>query len=215
VILSFCYVAIQWMLQLAALRFRSNNPKELEIIVLRRELAVLRRRSRRPAMTSPDRVFLAAASRILARACWHSFIGTPSTLLRWHPRLVAKCWTTRVQPVVRRGRGKCAHWFSDVGIPSDCRRAERPRHLLIRNDRSDMATKRRPRPGGHTSGNDLARLPAKAPAQSPGGRLLHRRDDLVQRLYVRFFIEPSSRRVHLAGSTLHPTALWAAQCGSS
>jgi hypothetical protein len=49
--LSFCYVVLRWVLQLAALRVRSNDFKELEIVVLRHELAVLRRRTRRPAMT--------------------------------------------------------------------------------------------------------------------------------------------------------------------
>jgi hypothetical protein len=51
VFLSFCYVVLRWVLQLAALRVRSNDFKELEIVVLRHELAVLRRRTRRPAMT--------------------------------------------------------------------------------------------------------------------------------------------------------------------
>ena len=67
-ILSLCHVVVQWVLQLAALRFRSNNSKDLELIVLRHELAVLRRRNRRPVMTWTDRLFLAAASRILPRA---------------------------------------------------------------------------------------------------------------------------------------------------
>jgi putative transposase len=62
----------------------------LEIIVLRHELAILRRRARRPAMTTVDRLFLAAASRVLPRAAWRSFMVT---LLQWHRRLVAKRWT--------------------------------------------------------------------------------------------------------------------------
>src|SRR5204863_1598966 len=44
-------------------------------------------------MTAVDRVFLAAASRLLPRECWRSFIVTPATLLRWHRRLIAKRWT--------------------------------------------------------------------------------------------------------------------------
>jgi hypothetical protein len=50
VFLSLCYVVFL-VLQLAALRFRSNDLKELEIVVLRHELAILRRRTRRPVMT--------------------------------------------------------------------------------------------------------------------------------------------------------------------
>ena len=91
--LSLCYVVLRRVLQLAVLRLRSNDLKDLEIVVLRHELAILRRRTRRPAMTWTDRLFLAAASRFLPRARWRSFIITPGTLLRWHRRLVAKRWT--------------------------------------------------------------------------------------------------------------------------
>jgi len=93
VCLSLCYVVVRRVLQLAALCPRSNDLKELEIVVLRHELAILRRRIRRPAMTWTDRLFLAAASRFLPRARWQSFIITPGTVLRWHRRLVAKRWT--------------------------------------------------------------------------------------------------------------------------
>ena len=81
--LSLCYVVLRRVLQLAVLRLRSNDLKDLEIVVLRHELAILRRRTRRPAMTWTDRLFLAAASRFLPRARWRSFIITPRTLLRW------------------------------------------------------------------------------------------------------------------------------------
>jgi putative transposase len=84
VLLSLCYVVFRRVLQLATLRLRSNDLKELEIVVLRHELAILRRRTRRPAMTWTDRCFLAAASRLLPRARWRSFIIIPGTLLRWH-----------------------------------------------------------------------------------------------------------------------------------
>jgi hypothetical protein len=63
VFLSLCYVVLRRVLQLAALRLRSKDLKELEIVVLRHELAILRRRTHRPAMTWTDRLFLAAASR--------------------------------------------------------------------------------------------------------------------------------------------------------
>jgi hypothetical protein len=93
VFFSLCYVVIRWVLQLAALRFRSNDFKELEIVVMRHELAIVRRRTRRPPLTWTDRLFLAAVSRLLPRARWRSFLVTPATLLAWHRRLVAKRWT--------------------------------------------------------------------------------------------------------------------------
>jgi putative transposase len=90
---SLCYVTLQHVLQLAVLRFRSEEFKELEIVVLRHELAVLRRQVARPELRATDRVFLAAASRLLPRTSWRSFVVTPTTLLRWHRRLVARRWT--------------------------------------------------------------------------------------------------------------------------
>jgi putative transposase len=55
----FCYVVLRRVLRLAALRFRSEEFKELEIVVLRHELAVLRRQVGRPELKPADRVFLA------------------------------------------------------------------------------------------------------------------------------------------------------------
>jgi putative transposase len=93
VFVSLCYVCLRWLLECVALRARSRAFTELEIIVLRHELSILRRAKRRPSITTVDRVVLAAASRVLPRAQWRSFIVTPATLLRWHRRLIAKRWT--------------------------------------------------------------------------------------------------------------------------
>ncbi len=91
---SLCYLALRCVLQLATLRPCSEDSKELEIVVLRHELAVLRRQAGRPRITKVDRVFLAAASRLLPRTSWRSsFFVTPATLLCWHRRLVARRWT--------------------------------------------------------------------------------------------------------------------------
>jgi putative transposase len=90
---SLCYLMLRHLLQLGALRFRSEEFKELEIVVLRHELAVLGRQVVRPELRRSDRVFLAAASRLLPRASWRSFLVTPTRLLRWHRRLVTKRWT--------------------------------------------------------------------------------------------------------------------------
>jgi hypothetical protein len=63
---------LRGVLLLTTLRCRSKDFKELEILVLRHELAVLRRQTRRPAITTVDRLFLAAASRLLPRERWRS-----------------------------------------------------------------------------------------------------------------------------------------------
>jgi len=70
---SLCYLALRWLLQLVLLRPRSEEFKELEIVVLRHELSVLRRQVGRPALRSADRVLLTVASRLLPRSRWSSF----------------------------------------------------------------------------------------------------------------------------------------------
>jgi putative transposase len=93
VLVSLLYVLFGRGMALVLLCFRSSEYKELEIVVLRHELAVLRRQVSRPALRPADRAFLAAASRLVPRARWHAFFVTPETLLAWHRRLVAPRWT--------------------------------------------------------------------------------------------------------------------------
>src|ERR1039457_4957317 len=81
------------VMALVVLCFRSSEYKELEIVVLRHELAVLRRQASRPVLRPADRAFLAAASRLLPRTRWRSVFVTPETPLAWHRRLVARRWT--------------------------------------------------------------------------------------------------------------------------
>jgi putative transposase len=93
VLASVLYVLVRHMLTLATLTFRSSASKDLEIVVLRHEVAILRRQVARPQLTNADRVFLAAAFHLLGRSRWSVFIVRPETLLRWHRRLVAHHWT--------------------------------------------------------------------------------------------------------------------------
>jgi putative transposase len=72
---------------------RGDAAKDLEILVLRHQLTVLRRQAPRPRLEPADRVLLAAISRALPRSRWSCFFVTPETLLRWHRRLVAGAWT--------------------------------------------------------------------------------------------------------------------------
>jgi len=92
-------VLLRWLIRFVALHGRSKDFKELEIIFLRHELAVLRRPTS-PRTTAVDRMFLAAATRLLPRVRWRSLILTPATLIRWHRNLVAKRWT-HARPVGR------------------------------------------------------------------------------------------------------------------
>ena len=60
-LISLAYLVLRRVLQSVMLRSRSRDFRELEIVVLRHELGILRRRTNRPAMTAVDRVFLARA----------------------------------------------------------------------------------------------------------------------------------------------------------
>jgi putative transposase len=93
VLLSLVYLALRVVLQLSLLSFRSEEFKELEIVVLRHELTVVRRQVARPHVRPAERVFLAAASRLLPRARWRSCFVTPDTLVRWHREVVRRRWT--------------------------------------------------------------------------------------------------------------------------
>jgi putative transposase len=87
------YLAIRRVLSLMVLVLRSNESREIEILVLRHELEILRRQQPRPRLESADRAWLAALSRYLPRKRWSAFSVRPETLLRWHRHLVARRWT--------------------------------------------------------------------------------------------------------------------------
>jgi putative transposase len=95
---SFLYLAIRQVLSLVVLVVRSSGSKEIEILVLRHELKVLRRNQPRPHLEQVDRAWLAALSRLLPRNRWSVFGVRPETLLRWHRCLVAKHWTYPHRP---------------------------------------------------------------------------------------------------------------------
>jgi putative transposase len=92
-VLALVYVLACRLFALVVLLGRGERSKELEILVLRHELSILRRQVRRPQFAPRDRLFLAAVSRVLPRHSWRSFVVRPETLLRWHRQLLARHWT--------------------------------------------------------------------------------------------------------------------------
>jgi putative transposase len=98
VVWSFVYLALCRLLQLVVLLFRSERSKELEILVLRHELTILRRQPRRAKLRPVDRAILAALSRALPRSALGSLSVRPATLLRWHRELVKRRWTYPRRP---------------------------------------------------------------------------------------------------------------------
>jgi len=98
---SFVYLVACRLFAFVLLLARSDRSKELEILLLRHELSILRRQARRPKLTEVDRLVLAALSRVVPRRSWQALLVTPETLLRWHRRILARRWT---YPHRRSGR---------------------------------------------------------------------------------------------------------------
>jgi transposase InsO family protein len=215
------YVVLCRSIQLLVLLARGDAAKDLELLVLRHQLAVLRRQTPRPRLEPADRALLAAVSRVLPRARWSCFFVQPETLLRWHRRLVAGAWT---YPHRQAGRP-----------PLD----QEVQQLVVRLAREN------PRWGYQRIKGELLRLgvcisatairttlrrhgldPAPRRSSSTWSAFLRQQaagvvacdfftvDTLwLQRLYVLFFIELHTRNVHLAGVTANPNGRWVAQQG--
>jgi putative transposase len=93
VTLSFLYRAFGRVLQLIGLICRSETDLAIEVVMLRHEVAVLRRQVHRPALEPADRAVLAGLARLLSCQRLRRFFVQPETLLRWHRALVATRWT--------------------------------------------------------------------------------------------------------------------------
>jgi putative transposase len=93
VLSKLAYLTLCRSIQLLVLLARGDAANDLEILVLRHQLAVLPRQRTRPTLGPGDRALLAAVSRVLPRSRWSWFVVTPQTLLHWHRRLVAGTWT--------------------------------------------------------------------------------------------------------------------------
>ncbi len=79
--MSLVYLVVWRLLELLVLLARGDASKDLEIVVLRHELSILRRQAPGPAFTPGDRLLLSAFSRVLPRRSWHVFLARPETLL--------------------------------------------------------------------------------------------------------------------------------------
>ena len=93
VTLRLLYLIFRQVLGLVLLLGRTSSTKDVELLVLRHEVAVLRRTNPRPRLDWADRAVFAALIRRLPRAMRRHRLVTPDTILRWHRQLVRKKWT--------------------------------------------------------------------------------------------------------------------------
>ena len=170
--LSFLYLAFTKILQLVRLGQRDGDDLAVEIVMLRHELAVLRRHVVRPDLEPQDRALFAGLNRLLDRSRRGRFIVQPETLLRWHRDLVGRKWTHPHRP------GRPSIPAGTVAII--LRLARENPTWGYRRIQGELAT----------AGVVLA--PSSVWA-------------ILKRLYVLFFIELDTRRVHVTGIAALPT----------
>ena len=215
------WLTARLLTRLLVLPNADDGTKDLEILVLRHQLRVLRRKTGRPRLTAGDRVLLAAASRVLPRQRWaSSFLVTPQTLLRWHRTLVRRKWTygkertpgrppidPQTAALILRIARENSRWGC-VRICGELRKlgirvgATTTRTLLRRHGLGPAPCRSGP------SWTQFLRAQAEGIVACD---LFTVETIRLKTLHVLFFIQLSTRRVVAAGVTAHPDSAWVTQ----
>ena len=216
---AFAYLLLRRLFQLVA-SSSSHLNSDVEVVVLRHQLMVLKRKAGRPRLRRRDRLFMAAMSKTLPRARWSSFVVSPQTLLQWHRELVRRKWTYKGISV--GGRPPITDEVRELILRMG---RDNPRWgcLRIRGELAKLgirvsATKIRTL----LRGNGLGPAPRRAgPTWSEFLRAQARgilafdfftvETVWLRTMYVLFGIELGSRRVHVLGVTRNPDSAWVTQ----
>jgi putative transposase len=213
------YLTLARVLSWLALLAQSDAAKDAEILVLRHEVAVLRRHNPRPALTWVDRAVLSALSRLLPTRLRRLRLVSPRTLLRWHAHLVARRWTypqrrpgrpLTPQPiralVLRMARENPTWGYRRIQgelIGLGRRVAASTVWKILKSAGIDPAPLR--------SGPTWRQFLATQAHAILAVDFAHVDTVFLRRLYLLVVIEHGRRCVHLAGITAHPTGAWVTQ----
>jgi putative transposase len=206
---------VGWMALLA----QSAASKDAELLVLRQEVAVLRRQNPRPKLDWADRAVLAALARLLPRPLRMNRLVTPDTLVRWHRRLIRWRWTYSH----RGGRPPVDPRLAAL-IEQMARENPGWGYQRIQGELLGLGL----RVGASTVGRVLKRLripPAPQRSRTTWRQFLRSQASTMlacdlftvdcavtlRRVYVFFVIEIGTRHVHVRGVTGHPDGAWTMQ----